>query len=386
MLNKTIGDKQVRFRTTPPKEVFVKALRDNIYGYFKENNISKHANTEMYIKMVLAFVFWFAVYAVIISDVLSHNLWLLFAAWSLLGFANIFIAFAIAHDAIHDAISSKPWVNQLLARSMDFVGGNSYLLRQMHGEHHRWVNIHEIDVTLETHGLFRFTPHEPWKPMHRFQHFYVPFLYSLAQFHWVTFKDFKWFFSESHIGNAKDVKHPLKEYAVLLISKFVYHGLTLVLPLMFLTVPWWIVVLGWFSIHVLSGLTFALIFQCTHVYNGTTYPMPDNDGNIENNYAIHVVDTTADFSRTNRIGSWLMGSINIHIVHHIFPDVCHVHYPKLTPILMKTCEEYGLEYKEYKTFPQAFAAHIGMLKHLSRPDSVVPEYNTNLSMAAEVAA
>ena len=382
MLNKAIGDKQVRFRTTPHKEVFVKALRNNIYGYFKENNISKHANTEMYIKMVLAFVFRFAVYAVIISDVLSSNLWLLFGAWSLLGFANIFIAFAIAHDAIHDAISSKPWVNQLLARSMDFVGGNSYLLRQMHGEHHKWVNIHEIDVTLETHGLFRFTPHEPWKPMHRFQHFYVPFLYSLAQFHWVTFKDFKWFFGESHIGNAKNVKHPAKEYAVLLISKFVYHGLTLVLPLIFLSVSWWIIILGWFSIHILSGLTFALIFQCTHVYNGTTYPMPDHDGNIENNYAIHVIDTTADFCRRNRIGSWLMGSINIHVIHHIFPDVCHVHYPKLTPILIKTCEEYGLDYKEYNTFSQAFAAHIGMLKHLSRADSVVPEYNPNFSLVS----
>jgi len=77
-----------------------------------------------------------------------------------------------------------------------------------------------------------------------------------------------------------------------------------------------------------------------------------------------------------------MGSINIHVIHHTFPDVCHVHYPKLTPILKKTCEEYGLTYKEYKTFPEAFAAHIGMLKHLSRADSEVAEYNPNLSFAS----
>jgi linoleoyl-CoA desaturase len=77
-----------------------------------------------------------------------------------------------------------------------------------------------------------------------------------------------------------------------------------------------------------------------------------------------------------------MGSINIHVVHHIFPDVCHVHYPKLTSILIKTCEEYGLEYKEYKTFREAFAAHIGMLKHLSKADAEVPDYNPNLSLAS----
>jgi linoleoyl-CoA desaturase len=309
------------------------------------------------------------------SDVLSDSPVLLIMAFSLLGFANIFITFSSVHDAIHDAISPKRWVNRLLARGMDFVGASSYLLRQMHGEHHRWVNIHGIDVTLETHGLFRFTPHEPWKPIHRFQHIYIPFLYSMAQLQWITFKDFKWFFGENHIGNIKNVKHPLSEYIILFISKVTYYTLTLVLPLVFLSASWWLIVIGWVSIHILSGLTFALIFQCTHVYDGTTYPMPDGEGNIENNYALHVLNTTADFSRNNSIGSWLMGGINIHVMHHIFPNICHVHYQKITPILIKTAREFGIEYQEYNTFSEAFIAHFTMLKHLSRKNATVPEYN-----------
>ena len=84
------------------------------------------------------------------------------------------------HDAVHDAVSPKRWVNRLLSRGMDFVGASSYLLRQLHGEHHKWVNIHGIDVTLETHGLFRFTPHETWKPIHRLQHIYIPILYPFT--------------------------------------------------------------------------------------------------------------------------------------------------------------------------------------------------------------
>ena len=374
MIKKTSLDHKVRFKTEPSKDAFIVELRTRIDNYFAENNISPKGNTEFWIKVVLAIVFWFGTYSFIISDVLSDNYWLLFGAYSLLGFANIFIAFSFVHDAVHDACSNKPWVNQVLGRGMDFVGGNSYLLRQMHNEHHKWVNIHGIDVTLETHGMFRFTPHEEWKWFHKYQHFYVPLIYCFAQIHWVLFKDFKWFFGESHIGNIKNVKHPIHETFILLGFKALYYTLTLVLPIIFLSVPWWIAVLGFISAHVLSGLTFALIFQCTHICSGTHYPMPDKDGNIENNYAIHVLETTADFSRKSRIGSYLMGGINIHVIHHIFPHINHVHYQKVTPILIQCAEEYGIKYNEFKTFPQALRAHMSMLKLLGQKDAKLPEY------------
>ena len=124
--------------------------------------------------------------------------------------------------------------------------------------------------------------------------------------------------------------------------------------------------------HILPGLTFALIFQVTHVYEGTTYPLPDEDGNIDNNYALHVLETTADFSRHNRIGSWLMGGINIHVIHHIFPHVCHVHYPALTKILKEVCDEFGIEYQENPNLWVALKKHYQILKHLSFPDATVP--------------
>ncbi len=385
MLQKTISEKRVKFRSTPQKDEFIKVLRKNINNYFVENNISKHANTELWLKIAVAYLFWISIYSLIMSDWLSDNPILLIAAFSLLGFANIFITFSSVHDSVHDAISPKKWVNQLLARGMDFVGASSYLLRQMHGEHHKWVNIHGIDVTLETHGLFRFTPHQPWKPLHKFQHIYIPFLYSMAQLQWIIFKDFKWFFGESHIGNIKNIKHPISEYFILFLSKGLYYTLTLVLPLIFLSASWWLILIGWVSIHILSGLTFALVFQCTHICDGTTYPMPDEEGNIENNYALHVLATTADFSRESRIGSWLIGGINIHVIHHIFPEICHVHYPKITPILIQTAKEFGIEYMEFKTFGQAFRNHIKMLRHLSNREANVPMYKTENASTIQMA-
>lgn len=372
MFGQMTQDKQVRFKSNPTKDLFAKELRMRVAQYFKENNLSKYGNTEMYLKTVIAILAWTGVYAWIMSNTLSPLG--LIGAFTLLGYVNIFIAFNIGHDACHNAYSSKMWVNKMMSYSMNFIGANNYLFRQMHNAHHQFVNIHGTDVTLETHGLFRFTPDEPFKPVHRFQHIYTPILYSLASLQWAAAKDFKWMFSEAHIGNNKNVRHPAKEYLILFISKFVYFGLHLALPFLLLDYAWWVILLGYISTHILPGLTFALIFQVTHVYEGTHYPLPDEEGNIENNYAVHVLETTADFSRKSRIGSWLMGGINIHVIHHIMPGVCHVHYPKLTEILKEVAEKHGLVYQENKTFAEALVKHIRMLKLLSKPEATVPRY------------
>lgn len=242
MMNKMTSDKRVRFKSTPKKSEFIKILRQRVDAYFKDNNISPYANAEMIAKTIFAIVAWIGVYAWIMSDTLG--IFGLFMVFLLLGFVNIFIAFNIMHDATHDAYSSKQWINDALGYSMNFIGGNQYLFRRMHGAHHGYVNIQGIDVTLETHGLFRFTPDEPYKPHHKWQHIYTPILYSFAMLQWVTAKDFKWFFVESSIGNNKGISHPLKEYIVLIVSKMIFFGLTLVLPMVFLSVPAWIIFSG----------------------------------------------------------------------------------------------------------------------------------------------
>jgi linoleoyl-CoA desaturase len=298
-----------------------------------------------------------------------------------LGFVNIFLAFNIMHDACHGAYSKNKRVNYILGYTMNFIGGNSYLFTKMHNAHHAFVNIAGIDVTLETHGLFRFTPHEPWQPKHKWQHIYTPILYALAMIHWVTVKDYKWMFGELNIGNKKNIKHERKEYFILIISKIFYYSVTLVLPLILLSAPWYWIVIGWINLHILPSLCFALLFQVTHVYKGTHYPLPDKDGNIENNYFIHVLETTADFSRENRFTAWLTGGINIHIVHHLFPKINHAHYIPLTRIIKQTAEEYGIQYQENKNFFKALKLHIEMLKMLSQKDAVVSQYGSSAVMS-----
>ncbi|NJL76334.1 MAG: hypothetical protein HC892_16295 [Saprospiraceae bacterium] len=70
----------------------------------------------------------------------------------------------------------------------------------------------------------------------------------------------------------------------------------------------------------------------------------------------------------------MMGGINIHVIHHIFPQICHVHYPKLTEILKATADEFGIEYQENPNFWVALKKHMWMLHHLSKPEAQVERY------------
>ncbi len=381
MLAKTTSDKVVHYKSNLAKDNFAKELRSRVNNYFKENKISPNASTGTIIKAFFGFGCWGVFYALVLSGWVSQNFWWLLLAFLGIGFSNIFLAFNIMHDACHNAFSKSNKVNYWLGYTMNFIGGNSYLFTKMHGAHHAFVNIAGIDVTLETHGMFRFTPHEPWQPKHRWQHIYTPILYSLAMIHWVLVKDYKWIFGESNIGNEKKVRHAKKEYVILFLSKMFYYGVTLGVPLLVLSSPWWWIALAWVNMHILPSLCFALLFQVTHVYTGTHYPLPDDEGNIENNYFIHVLETTADFSRESKFVTWLVGGINIHVVHHLFPHICHSHYIPLARIVKKTAEDFGMQYQENPHFGVALSLHMKMLHHLSKKDAQVPQYGHSVELA-----
>lgn len=72
----------VRFTGTQNTE-FYKVLRSRVNGYFKEKNISRHANTNMVIKTIVML----SVYLVpfILLFILDYSPWLFILLWSITG-------------------------------------------------------------------------------------------------------------------------------------------------------------------------------------------------------------------------------------------------------------------------------------------------------------
>jgi linoleoyl-CoA desaturase len=155
-----------------------------------------------------------------------------------------------------------------------------------------------------------------------------------------------------------------KEWAILFFTKIVYVGYAFILPVVLTPLLWWQVILGIFLMHYVAGFILAIIFQPAHVIEGTEYPLPDENRMLENNWAIHQLLTTTNFGNESKWFSWYVGGLNFQIEHHLFPNVCHVHYRKIATIVKATTEEFGLPYKSSKTFISALAAHGRLLKQL----------------------
>ena len=345
---------------------FSNILRERVDDYFRGRRITRFANSEMVAKTVLGFALWIITYAWLISDRASALE--VIGIYVLHGYAQLFMGLNIAHDANHSAYSKSRRINRALGWVFDLVGLSSYMWRLMHNHsHHFFVNVRGADSALASGGMFRFTPHDVRKPIHRFQHLYAPLFYCLVTLDWVLAKDYRWLL-HGRFGNRRITRHPRKALVLLFLGKAFYYTYTLVLPLVFLSVPWYAVVLGFVVMHLFLGFTLALTFQPNHFTEASGFPEPDREGGIAGDYIEHVFGNTADYCRGNPLAKFALGGLNLHVVHHMFPGVCHVHYPALTRILKTTAEEHGLPYREHKTLTSAFLAHLSWLKALGRAD------------------
>ncbi len=75
-----------------------------------------------------------------------------------------------------------------------------------------------------------------------------------------------------------------------------------------------------------------------------------------------------DFARGNRLLCWYLGGLNFQVVHHLFPKVCHLHYPALSRIIEATCHEHGVRYRAQAGVGTALGSHVRWLKRMGRPE------------------
>ncbi len=342
---------------------FPKVLRRRLDQFFVDGGISPKADRTMWLKIAAGLTVllgsWVAIY------LFRPDSWRFVGFYLLGGLAQAFLLLNIAHDSNHNAISSSSSVNKSLNYVFDLCGISSYMWRILHHRgHHSCVNVHGEDDALSGRGLLRFTPHEPRRPMQRFQHIYALFLYAMFSLDYVFVRDFECFFSPKH-EYLKSTKHPGREFAILFAGKLFYFTYMLVLPVLLLGESVLLVAASFLLVHLVVGLTVALVFQTTHTVESTHFPESRNEFD---NSVYHIFATTADYATANPLVGWLTGGLNHHVVHHLCPFVCHTHYGPLTRIVKQTAEEFGIPYRQNVTMTRAIWQHLILLKQLGTAD------------------
>ena len=176
--------------------------------------------------------------------------------------------------------------------------------------------------------------------------------------------DFKdWFTGK--IGPHKIPRPHGLDLFLFLGGKVFSIGWLIVLPLFFH--DWYVVAAFYLIATGLMGVFLSVVFQLAHCVEEADFPSPvEGTLRMENSWAIHQVQTTADFARTSRVLTFLLGGLNFQIEHHLMPQVCHVHYPALSPIVEGVCKEYGVRFSSHPTFWAGVVSHYKWLRKMGR--------------------
>jgi len=153
--------------------------------------------------------------------------------------------------------------------------------------------------------------------------------------------------------------HPLRS-----IDRVTFWGGKLVHYFLFLVVP--VYLHGWSAIWMmyinleLFGSNFlATVFAVSHNTSETEYNIPFNT-----DWAELQIRTSANWSVHSKFWWLVSGGLNFQIEHHLFPGVCHVHYPAISKIVQEVCKEYNLPYNAYPTFNNIYRDHLNTLQRL----------------------
>lgn len=294
------------------------------------------------------------------------------ALYILSGLALAGIGMGVMHDANHGAYTKNKISNFFLSRTLDFVGCSSDLWKIQHNVlHHTYTNVHGHDEDIDAPAfLLRFSPGSKSYKIQRYQHLYVWGFYSLLTLWWITAKDFIKTVDYYKSGLIKTKKEMWIQILKLIPTKLFYFGYSLVIPILVSPVsPWW-VVLGFIIAHLITGLMLSVVFQLAHVVPDTDFPTSDEEGVLDNNWYSHQLYTTSNFSPNNKVLFWYFGGLTHQIEHHLFPNICHVHYPSIGKIIAETAEDYELPYYVNRSFFKAVRGHAKTLKKLGRMGDV----------------
>jgi len=339
-------------------------LRKRVQAYFDAKGIATTGSTKLFSKALFFLLTFIGVY-IHLAFFTPPWYFALLECLSLGGFVAA-IGFNVMHDGSHGSFSKNSKINKLAGFSMNLLGANNFMWHMKHNViHHTFTNVDGIDDDIDAGVFLRMAPTQKRYKMHKFQHIYFWFLYSLLYVFWVFFTDYKKYFS-GKIGNVAINKMNAGQHINFWFTKVFHAAIYIVIPI--ITVGWLPWLIGFLVMSLFAGFILSIVFQLAHTVEPISFPQVENreTNQLPEEFAIHQLKTTANFATKNKLISWLVGGLNFQIEHHLFPKISHIHYPAISKIVKATCLEYQLQYIEYPTVTKAIGAHVRFLKQMGK--------------------
>ncbi len=347
---------------------FYKELNDKVETYFALKGIAKTGNNVMYFKILLYFSLDILFYFLMIK---SNSSFEFYTYYLLMGVSVLLTAFNISHDAAHGvAVKSKYWNKLLFSLSFNLQGNNAYVWGKNHNEsHHLYTNIEGSDIDVLNNPLFRMTDNQELKWFHKYQFIYAPFLYLLYSINWFFFRETLMLLNYSSRTIKIDI--PPIEVVKLIFYKLLYIVYMIVIPIYFLPFGWSTIFFAFLLNHFLVSLIFVGVLGVSHLSDFVHHPVPDKDNKLNMSWPKLQMSTSVDYNADSVFFNWTLGGFNAHALHHLLPNVCHVHYLELLPIFKELLKKHGITYMELP-YRKSLASHFRFLKGMGKYEIFKP--------------
>ena len=334
--------KTIKLPFTKPaaEEPFYTEIRHAVSAYLA--NRSKYANATVLAKAIVYALLVVASYSWVLN---AGAYWQLQLAYWALGFSSILCALNFAHDAAHHALTgNKKSDNIIFELVFNWQGANGYLWRIRHNHsHHAYPNVDDCDADLQVNGLIALSPNQRLRWFHRYQHLYAPFAYMFYTLLWIFYKDITLFLQRKQ-ANIIFRKHPVSEWVKFILYKTLYVVIYIVIPFYVTGLPLSGIILSFVLMHFLVSLFLLFTFLISHYVEHIEFTNPGNDGALDTSWARHQVNVSVDFHAQQCWAGCVFGGFNAHVAHHLFPNVSHAHYPRITRIIRKKLRKYNVPY------------------------------------------
>ena len=116
-----------------------------------------------------------------------------------------------------------------------------------------------------------------------------------------------------------------------------------------------------FAPAALGSLVFMAVTQIAHLLEETLGEQTPT----ATFYATQIANS-CNFATDSAVVALLTGGLNQQVEHHAFPTVHHAHLPALAPIVKATCDAHGVPYHEAPSMTAGLAKHLDYLEALER--------------------
>jgi linoleoyl-CoA desaturase len=348
----------MKFKSKNDSDFFSELIK-KVDVYMEKKGGNRFGDKSIYTKGSFLIGLYLSSYILLLSQSLNTGPSILLVM--IMGLSGVMIVFNIVHDASHNVLFKNRSLNKAAAYFGDLMGMNSYIWNIRHNiQHHTFTNVAGGDVLLDNIPFIRVCAQQKKLPMHKYQVWYVPFLYILYSIFWVFFIDIN-MFRQKQMGNYKNISHSWQEWTKLILFKSFYLFYMIIFPAWIINIPLLTVLAGFLIYHMVAGILLSTVVVLGHCVEGAEYTAPDENGIIQNSFLQHEWNATYDCSTNSRLLHWITGGLNTHLAHHLFPKLCHCHYLAVTRIIKEHCAEHHIDYPHY-SFREAVISHFNFLK------------------------